>query len=591
MPAHLIMKQSWRHLIMCARLLLLATLCTIQVLLLPAFSVEHPLAPPDTSSPQATIRSFIENVNESHHIVMTANEGYLKEPGLFPSASVKDQVAPGIILFERAMDCLDTSEVPPRLEQDAAIEGTILLKEILDRIDIPPYDQIPDADAVEMNKDLSRWTIPNTEINLVKIIEGPRAGEFLFSSETGARLEEFYNKVKTLPYKPNSTEGFYRFYISNPGQILSSKWIQRLPDSFKRIYWDQALWQWISLGLALSIAFWIPYTVLKWNQQRAVAIEPPQRTWETVIPPVVTILSLITVDYILDELINITGQILFLSLVVLESLLWTVVALTIFLIGNSVAEMIIAFPRINSQSLDASMIRTVSRLLSLAIGMTTLVLGIERVGISLIPILAGLGIGGLALALAARPTLENIIAGLILLVDRPVRVGERCRFGQREGTIQEIGLRSTRIRAVDGDLISMPNSKFSELELTNRSRRNCMLLRQTLGLRYETTPQQLNVVLANLREMILTHPQLLEMKGSEKEARVRFVNYGDYSLDIEIFVYVDTVTQPEFLDVQEGILLQVNDIVQAAGTDFAFPSQTTYLAQDLGLNQNLMEQS
>ncbi|MEM1241470.1 MAG: mechanosensitive ion channel family protein [Cyanobacteria bacterium P01_H01_bin.26] len=518
---------------------------------------------------------------------MTANEQYLEEPGLFPSASVKDQVAPGIILFERAMDCLDTSAVPPRLERDAAIEGTILLKEILDRIDIPPYDQIPDADAVAMDKDLSRWTIPNTEINLVKISEGPRTGEFLFSSETGARLEEFYAKVKTLPYKPNSTEGFYRFYISNPGQILSSKWIQRLPSGFKRIYWDQALWQWICLGLALLIAFLIPCRALNWNQQRALTIEPPQRTWETVISPIVTVISLIIVNYILDELINITGPILFFSLTVLETLLWTVVALTIFLVGNIVAETIIAFPRINSQSLDASMIRTVSRLLSLAIGITTLVLGIERVGISLIPILAGLGIGGLALALAARPTLENIIAGLILLVDRPVRVGERCRFGEQEGTIQEIGLRSTRIRAVDGDLISMPNSKFSELELTNRSRRNCMLLRQKLGLRYETTPKQLKFVLTSLREMILTHPQLLEMKGSEKEARVRFVQYGDYSLDIEMFVYVDAVMLPEFLDIQEGILLQVNDIVQAAGTGFAFPSQTTYLAQDQGPKQDL----
>ena len=352
------------------------------------------------------------------------------------------------------------------------------------------------------------------------------------------------------------------------------------------IYWDQALWQWICLGLALLIAFLIPCRVFNWNQQRALTIEPPQRTWETVIPPIMTVISLIIVNYILDELINITGPILFFSLTVLETLLWTVVALTIFLVGNIVAETIIAFPRINSQSLDASMIRTVSRLLSLAIGMTTLVLGIERVGISLIPILAGLGIGGLALALAARPTLENIIAGLILLVDRPVRVGERCRFGEQEGTIQEIGLRSTRIRAVDGDLISMPNSKFSELELTNRSRRNRMLLRQTLGLRYETTPKQLKVVLANLREMILAHPQLLEMKGSEKEARVRFVRYGDYSLDIEMFVYVDVFMLPEFLDIQEGILLQVNDIIQAAGTDFAFPSQTTYLAQDQGLKQD-----
>ncbi|MEL7510426.1 MAG: hypothetical protein AAFN42_24110, partial [Cyanobacteria bacterium J06554_1] len=258
--------------------------------------MEHPLAPPDTSSPQATIRSFIENVNEAHYIVMTANEQYLKEPGLFPSASVKEQVAPGIILFERAMDCLDTSKVPPRLEQDVAIEGTILLKEIFDRIDIPPYGQIPDA--AEMDKDLSRWTIPNTEISLVKISEGSRVGEFLFSSETGARLEEFYEKVKTLPYKPNSTEGFYRFYISNPGQILSSKWIQRLPSWLKTIYWDQALWQWLCLGLLLLIASFIPYKVLNWNQQRAIAIELPQRTWETVIPPIATIISLITVDYI-----------------------------------------------------------------------------------------------------------------------------------------------------------------------------------------------------------------------------------------------------------------------------------------------------
>ena len=114
-----------------------------------------------------------------------------------------------------------------------------------------------------------------------------------------------------------------------------------------------------------------------------------------------------------------------------------------------------------------------------------------------------------------------------------------------------------------------------------------MLLRQKLGLRYETTPKQLRFVLTSLREMILAHPQLLEMKGSEKEARVRFVQYGDYSLDIEMFVYVDAVMLPEFLDIQEGILLQVNDIVQAAGTGFAFPSQTTYLAHDQGPKQDL----
>ncbi|MEM6447573.1 MAG: mechanosensitive ion channel family protein [Cyanobacteria bacterium P01_D01_bin.123] len=590
MTAYLSEVRLRRRIVASVLILLMALFYGFQVLILPAFSVDTPLAPPDTSSPQDTIQSFIENVDRAHQIVTAAYAEYLKEPGLFPSASVKEQVAPGIIRFDRARDCLDTSMVPPRLERDVAIEGTILLKEIFDRIDIPLYNQIPDDKAVGEDKEFTRWTIPNTEISLVKIDKGNRAGEFLFSSDTIARLEEFYEKVKTLPYKPNATEGFYQFYISNPGQILSSKWIQNLPNWLKVIFWGQALWQWFSVGVVLLIAFLIPYQVLNWNWRRTSKVEPPQRTWETIIPPLVTIICLIVVNYLLDGVINITGNILYGSLVILECLLWSIVAITVFLIGNSVAETIIAFPRINSQGFDASMIRTVSRLLSFAIGSTTLIVGIERVGVSLIPILAGLGIGGLALALAARPTLENIIAGVILLVDRPVKVGERCRFGEREGIIQEVGLRSTRIRALDGDLISMPNSRFSELELTNRSRRSCMLLQQTLGLRYDTTRKQLKVVLSQLRDMILLDTRLLEMKGSEREARVRFVKYNNYSLDIEIFVYVDTVSFPDFLRIQEDILLQVKDIVQEAGTDFAFPTQTTYLARDRGLNRDSSEE-
>ena len=184
------------------------------------------------------------------------------------------------------------------------------------------------------------------------------------------------------------------------------------------------------------------------------------------------------------------------------------------------------------------------------------------------------------MALAARPTLENIFGGLTLFADRSVKVGERCCFGDKDGYVQAIGLRSTRILAMNGDLISIPNSKFSELELVNKSRRDRTLFSQTIGLRYETTAEQLRFVLVKLREMIVAHPKLLE-----ENARVRFVKFGDYSLDIEIFVYVETGKLLEFLGVQEDLLLRIMDIVEAAGTDFAFPSQTTYLSQDSGLDQ------
>ena len=296
--------------------------------------------------------------------------------------------------------------------------------------------------------------------------------------------------------------------------------------------------------------------------------------------PLIAIGSLLGLGYFISEWLNLVGDILLILLTTLEIIFWMMVALTIFLFGNSLAETIIAKPRINPQGLNASMIRTVFHLLSLAIGLMIVILGIARVGISLIPVIASLGIGGLALALAVKPTLENIIDGLILFADKPVSVGDYCCFGDKQGTVLEIGLRSTRILALNGDLISMPNSKFSELELTNKSRRNCILLKQTLGLRYETTSEQLRSVLKQLRSMVLAHPKLLEEGG-----RVRFVKYGDYSKDVEIFVYVDTDDWLEFLAIQEDVLLQIEDIIQAGGTDFAFPSQTTYLSEDRGMDR------
>ncbi len=559
-------------------------LLVLQTSLTAAPKVKRPLAPPDTSSPQATLRSFVDNFNRAYPLLMESVDQYRKDPGLLPSTEVSEQVKQTEILFKRAEDCLNLSEIPPRLKRDVGIEGTLLLKEVLDRIEVPPYSEIPDAEAVAADSELSRWRLPDTEIDIVKVESGPRAGEFLFSPETVARLEEFYQRVKNLPYKPGATEGVSQLHLYLPGRldwVLPLKLLQGWPSWLKAVYWNQTLWQLIGLGISLLIAFWIPYRSFRWNWPRVAALDPPQRTWSMLLPPIIALASVEAASYFIDYWLNISGRLLLTLLTILEIILSMVAALTIFLLGNAMAETIIASPRINPQGLNASLLRTVFRLLSLTSGATILIVGIERVGIPLITILAGLGIGGLALALAARPTLENIIAGLILLADRPVKVGERCCFGDKEGYVQEIGLRSTRIRALNGDLISVPNSKFSELELVNKSRQKGILLRQIIGLRYETTSEQLRFVLAKLRQMILAHPKLLE----EESARVRFVKYGDYSLDVEIYVYVDTGKLTEFLGIQEDVLLRIKNIVEAAGTGFAFPSQTTYHSRDSGLDR------
>jgi MscS family membrane protein len=205
---------------------------------------------------------------------------------------------------------------------------------------------------------------------------------------------------------------------------------------------------------------------------------------------------------------------------------------------------------------------------------------LQNVGINVTSVLAGLGIGGLAVALAAQKTLENLFGGLTLVLDQPVRVGDFCRFGDRVGTVEEVGLRSTRVRTLDRTVVAIPNAEFAALPLENFAQRDRIWLSARLGLRYETTPDQLRYVLVQIREMLYAHPRV-----HPDPARIRFVGFGDSSLDLEIFAYVLTSDYGEFLAIREDVYLRIMDIVAASGTGFALPSQTTYLATDGGLDE------
>ena len=463
--------------------------------------IQRPLAPPDTSSPQATLKSFVDNFNRGYYLIFNAYNQYGKESGLFPSSSISQEIEQGSILFNRVLNCVNLSQIPPRLKRREGFLAVIMLKEILDRIEVPPYEEIPGVEAIASDKELSRWTIPNTEITIVKVEEGSRAGEFLFSPETVARTEEFYNKIQNLPYKPGATEGVYQFSLSLAGRLdwlLPFKLIQSLPSWSNNIYWEQTLWQWIGLIITLFAAVLIIYLNFRWNWQRIVYLNPPHRTWLMLLPPLISILTILAVNLFIDYWLNINGYLFVVLLTILEIILWILVAVIIFLFGNAVAETIVSSPIISSEGIDASAIRVISPLLGLGIGTAVLIIGLERVGISLIPFLAGLGIGGLALALAARTTVENIIGGLILFIDRPVSLGDFCRFGEQFGTVENIGLRSTRIRGTDRTVTSIPNADFSQMNLVNYSQRDKIVFKKIIGLRYETTSEQLKFILAKL---------------------------------------------------------------------------------------------
>jgi MscS family membrane protein len=220
-------------------------------------------------------------------------------------------------------------------------------------------------------------------------------------------------------------------------------------------------------------------------------------------------------------------------------------------------------------------VKTAKTILVLLAGIALL----QHLGFNVTGVIAGLGVGGIALALAAQKTIENLFGGATLVADQPVRVGDFCRFGDKVGTVEDIGLRSTRVRTLDRTVVSIPNSEFSQAQLENFAKRDRIRLFCMLGLRYETGPDQLRHVLAGLRRLLLAHPKVLP-----DPARVRFVGFGAYSLDLEVFAYIATPDWNEFLQIREDIFLRMMDVVKESGTGFAFPSQTTYLSRDHGLD-------
>ena len=206
----------------------------------------------------------------------------------------------------------------------------------------------------------------------------------------------------------------------------------------------------------------------------------------------------------------------------------------------------------------------------------TAIVTLHFYGIDPTAALAGLGIGGVALALAAQKTLENVVGGLSIIFDKAVRVGDFLKLGDAFGTVDYIGLRSTRIRTLDRTILSVPNGQIANVTIETLSSRDKFWFRHIVSVRYQTTSHQLRAVIDGARSRLAGHPLI------EKESvRVRLIRLAPSSLDIELFAYIFASDWERFLEIQEQLLLDVMAIVEEAGAAIALPSQTLYVGADL----------
>ena len=188
-------------------------------------------------------------------------------------------------------------------------------------------------------------------------------------------------------------------------------------------------------------------------------------------------------------------------------------------------------------------------------------------------LVAGLGIGGLALALAAQKTVENLFGAFSIGVDQPFREGDFVKIEEFVGTVEAIGLRSTRFRTLDRTVITIPNGRLADMRLESFSERDRLRLAAVIGLVYETTAAQLRTALTGFEAVLRAHPKIWP-----DAMVVRFREFAASSLDIEIMAWFQTTDWAEFQAIRQEILLQFMEVVEKAGSSFAFPTRTVHLA-------------
>jgi MscS family membrane protein len=358
----------------------------------------------------------------------------------------------------------------------------------------------------------------------------------------------------------------------------------------KTQFLGMSVWLWLALivavplaaGLAWVLIELVIFPIMLWRGFRK---QPQLAHWRRISPPLWLVLG-VTIHRVLVG---------YLSLPLLHRHYYFITARVVFTIGVGwfalrvlarVMEQLRLRAIARGSTGTGSLVLLGQRILKVVVVLFAGLAVLGALGFNLTTALAGLGIGGLAIGFGAQKTIENLFGGISLLGDEVIRVGDACNFAGRVGTVEDISLRSTRIRTVERTELSIPNGTLATMNVENLSRRDKFLFNPTLGLRPETTPDQLRFVLSQARRMLYQHP-----KVETPSARIRLAALDQGWPALEVFTYIVTRDGAEFTAIREDILLQLMTLVEEAGTGFAFPSQNIYLSRNAGIDKDKAEQA
>jgi MscS family membrane protein len=463
-------------------------------------------------------------------------------------------------LIQQAFTCLDMSAIAPTLVDSEGRQALVCLKEVLDRIEVPRAADIPDAAAAKADG-LKRWRLPGTEIMLTRISDGPREGDFIFSAETVTNAERFYDLVRLLPYRSDAgSPGLHDAYVTLGGWMIPESFIRALPAWAHTRILGETLWQWtaaILLLVASSAAVWHAWK----RPLRHTCSANRDIVGRLLFPAVLIAVSLIC-DNLFTVQIRLTGDNLLTAKICLRVVTLAGVLGGVLLTMSWLCDLLINAQGMRPEAIDSQLIRLGGKVLTFIIVSWILLNAADSIGIPVTPLMAGLGAGGLALALASQYTLENLIAGLVIFADKPVRIGDDCQFGGVRGRVERIGLRSTRIRGADRSVISVPNAEFAKMQLVNFTARDHIPLAMTLTLQPDIAPRPLRKLLDRLHRVLVDHPRL-----ANEPASARLSSATPSAITVEVSAIALTGDDDEHLAIREEVLLTMMEVIRACGCD------------------------
>jgi MscS family membrane protein len=498
----------------------------------------------DTSSPYATMRSFDQEMQR----IAELYQDYRAHP------SERAQRALGAATSRAAHQLLDMSHVPPATHPRVGTRTLLELADIFLRLPEVAPETIPGAPGQTGRPVTARWTFPGTEIRIERISQGDAPPDFRFSSSTVARIYEFHFAIiKEPPLRPAPLTHWRQAQIDMAGPLVPLGLVENLPLWLRRPILEAPIWKILATLVVAILAFAVMIMWGRLIQRLARHATPLRRTARWLTVPLVIALTASLAHYVIDRQINLTG-VLDLEALITTLLLYFAAAWATALVCRFLAEAIIASPRVPDDGYDAHLLRLLARVTGFIGGIAVLVYGANDLGLPALGVAAGLGVGSVALALASQSTVENLFGGVSIFADRPFRVGDLIRFNDLKGNVESIGPRSTRIRAPDGTLTTVPNADIAKAHVNNLSVRNSFLFEHRVNLPSGATAAQITALLAMFRKLLEEHPAI---KKSDGPPHVRLTSLAPDSGGIHLFAHVIAKDEEAFLQTQEALLLRI----------------------------------